>query len=122
MGYHFRSRHEFIVLLDKGKNKKPKDLGLPDIITIPMIKGGYPTEKPIELPEFFIKQYTEVGDTVFDGFMGSGSTLVAAKIQDRKAIGIDISPEAYKITNERLNIYEVYIKRDTNKIEHGKLF
>ena len=106
MGYHFRNKHEFIVLLDKGKNKQPKDLGLPDIITIPMIKGGYPTEKPVELSKFFINQYTNIGDTIFDGFMGSGSTLVAAKQMKRKAIGIDISSEAYKITNERLSILE----------------
>lgn len=102
MGYHFRSRHEFIVLLDKGKNRQPKNLSLPDIITIPMVKGGYPTEKPVGLPKLFIEQYTEVGETVLDPFMGSGSTIIAARELNRFAIGIDISDSAHEITNKRI--------------------
>ncbi len=80
MGYHLRSRHEFIVLLDKGKNRQPKNLGLPDIVSIPYVRGGYPTEKPVELPLFFIEQYARKGEMVLDPFFGSGSTLAAAKI------------------------------------------
>jgi len=102
MGYHFRSRHEFIVLLDKGKNRQPKNLSLSDIITIPMIKGGYPTEKPIGLSKLFIEQYTEIGETVLDPFMGSGSTLIVARELNRFAIGIDISDIAHGITKKRI--------------------
>ncbi len=103
MGYHFRSRHEYVVLLDKGKNRKPKNLGLPDIITIPMIKGGYPTEKPMELSKLFIEQYTEEGETILDPFMGSGSTGIASRILNRNFIGIDINEKAHTTCNEKLN-------------------
>lgn len=103
MGYHLRNRHEFIVLLDKGKNRQPKNLGLSDIITIPMIKGGYPTEKPVELAKFFIEQYTEENETVFDGFMGAGTTLIACNQTNRNGIGIEKNPETFKIAETRIN-------------------
>ena len=102
MGYHLRCRHEFIVLMDKGKNRKPKDLGMADIITIPMVTGGYPTEKPAALPDVFIQQYTEPGELVLDPFMGAGSTVIAAHSAGRRAIGIDVSQEACDITISRL--------------------
>lgn len=41
--------------------------------------GKHPTQKPVQLMEFFIKVLTNEGDTVLDPFMGSGSTGVAAK-------------------------------------------
>lgn len=107
MGYHFRSRHEFIVLLDKGKNQKPKDLGLPDIIKIPMVKGGYPTEKPVGLAEFFIKQYTSsFSERVLDCFAGSGSTAIAAAKHNRFFYGCDIDKEAVDLANSRLRSFQ----------------
>jgi site-specific DNA-methyltransferase (adenine-specific) len=113
MGYHFRCRHEFIVMLDKGKNRKPKNLSLPDIITIPMIRGGYPTEKPVELPELFVEQFTNKGETVIDPFCGSGSTLVAARRRGCQFIGGDISEDAVKLSWE--NVLKIPLNyADTN--------
>lgn len=102
MGYHFRCRHEFIVMFDKGKNRPPKNLSLPDIITIPMIRGGYPTEKPVALPELFIEQFTEKNELVLDPFCGSGSTLQAARKLARQFIGGDINEEAIKISLQKI--------------------
>lgn len=48
---------------------------------------------PESLPEWFIKLFTEEGDTVLDPFMGSGTTLRVAKRLKRNSIGIDIVPE-----------------------------
>ena len=53
---------------------------------------GHPAAYPVGLPEFFLKAYTDAGDVVFDPFMGSGSTLIAAEKNGRKAIGTEISP------------------------------
>lgn len=102
MGYHFRSRHEFIVMLDKGKNRKPKNLSLPDIFTVPMVKGGYPTQKPLGLINTFIEQFTEENELVVDPFFGSGTVPLSCKDFKRKFQGSDISDEAHKYTNERL--------------------
>ena len=57
---------------------------------------------PRSLPEWFIKLFTNPGDMVLDPFMGSGTTLVAAKSLDRNSVGIDTSAEYCKISEERL--------------------
>ncbi len=53
---------------------------------------GHTAAFPVGLPEFFIKAYTDEGDAVFDPFMGSGSTLIAAEKNGRIGYGTEISP------------------------------
>ena len=53
---------------------------------------GHPAAYPVGLPEFFVKAYTDSGDIVFDPFMGSGSTLIAAEKNGRIACGTELSP------------------------------
>lgn len=57
---------------------------------------------PLALPEFFIKLFTQEGDTVLDPFCGSGTTGVAAVQLGRKFIGIDTLAKHIAITKERL--------------------
>lgn len=103
MGYHFRCRHEYFVMLDKGKNRGLNNLSTPDIWTVKMIKGGYPTEKPVALMEIPIAHSSNEDETIFDPFMGGGSVLVAAKKLKRKAVGIDKSESACEIAAKRLS-------------------
>lgn len=102
MGYHYRCRHEFFVMLDNGKNRKLNSLSTPDIWEVPMIRGGYPTEKPVELMEIPISHSTAPGEVVFDPFMGGGSVLIAARRLGRKAVGVDISEEACELAAKRI--------------------
>lgn len=53
---------------------------------------GHSAAFPVELPTWFIRAYSDPGDTVFDPFMGSGSTLIAAHQENRVAYGCEISP------------------------------
>jgi len=81
---------------------------LSDVWEIPFLnpkakeRTGYPTQKPILLLEQIIRLCTDEGDTVLDPFCGSGTTLVAASLMNRSAIGIDISEEAVELTRCRL--------------------
>ena len=58
---------------------------------------------PIKLPEKFILGCTDENDIVADFFSGTGSTLVAAKKNNRNFVGIDISQEYVDFSLERLN-------------------
>ena len=53
---------------------------------------GHSAAYPIALPEFFIKAFSDQGDAIYDPFMGSGSTLIAAVKNNRIGYGTEISP------------------------------
>ena len=101
MGYHYRARYEFVLFFEKGK-RKLKDLSIPDVLSVPRIWRGYPTEKPADLSEIFVKQSTELGELVLDPFCGSGSAGVASARAQRNFMGNDINPEALDLTRERV--------------------
>jgi DNA modification methylase len=53
---------------------------------------GHTAAFPVGLPEFFCKAFTDADDVVFDPFLGSGSTLIAATQTKRAGLGCEISP------------------------------
>ena len=57
---------------------------------------------PEALPDWFIRLFTEEGDTVLDPFVGSGTTLVVASRLGRQGIGIEIQSKYHSIIMERL--------------------
>ena len=63
---------------------------------------GYPTQKPEALLERVIKASSNKVDIVLDAFCGCGTTLVVAHKLGRNWIGIDISPTAVKVMEDRL--------------------
>jgi len=65
-------------------------------------KVGHPAPFPIELPKRCIKLFSFVGDTVLDPFLGSGSTLIACALLNRKGIGVEIDENYCKIAKNRL--------------------
>ena len=64
---------------------------------------GHPAAFPKALPEWFIRLFTEKGDTVMDPFAGSGTTLFAAIELGRNAIGIDTEEEYCEMMRERVD-------------------
>lgn len=66
----------------------------------------HPTQKPVLANEYFIKTYTNEGDTVLDCCMGSGSTGVACMNTGRDFIGIEINEDYFRIAKDRLNYKE----------------
>ncbi len=104
-----------------GQSKK--GVPLSDVWEIPYLnpkakeRVGYPTQKPIILLEQIIKLVTDEDDIVLDPFVGSGTTLVAAKLLNRKYIGVDISKEAVDLAEKRL---EALVKTESILLKKGK--
>jgi site-specific DNA-methyltransferase (adenine-specific) len=63
---------------------------------------GHPAAFPVSLPEWFIKLFTKENDIVMDPFMGSGSSMIAAKRNNRDYVGIEIKPEYCKLGEQRI--------------------
>lgn len=55
-----------------------------------------------QLPRFFIERLTQPGDTVYDPFMGRGTTLLEAALLDREVVGCDVNPLAPILCGPRL--------------------
>ena len=64
--------------------------------------GSHPTQKPLSLMSFFVETLTNPGDVVFDPFMGSGSSGVAARILKRKFIGVELNKEYFELAQRRI--------------------
>lgn len=63
---------------------------------------NHPNEKPIELINKLVRLGSQEGETILDPFMGSGTTLRAAKDLGRKAIGIEIEEKYAEIAAKRM--------------------
>lgn len=111
---------------DKGEVKlgdKKKGVPLNDVWDIPYLnpkakeRVGYPTQKPLLLIERIIELASEKGDLILDPFCGSGTTCVAAKLLDRKYIGIDKSKDAVELSLSRI---ENPVKTNSNLLKNGR--
>ena len=64
----------------------------------------YPTEKNLEMLKLIVSTSSEEGGIVLDAFCGSGTTLYAAELLNRKWIGIDQSSVAIRATKQKLGL------------------
>lgn len=65
--------------------------------------SGHPCPKPLQVTRAVLAWASAIGDVVLDPFMGSGTTLVAAKQLGRRAIGIEIEERYCEIAAKRLS-------------------
>lgn len=63
---------------------------------------GHPAPFPRELPRRCIKLFSYVGDVVLDPFMGSGTTLIEAYLNNRKTLGVDVDRKYCQLAEKRL--------------------
>jgi len=73
------------------------------------VRGAWATHKPDyrgnfapQIPRNVILNYTNEGDLVLDPMIGSGTTLIEARLLNRNAIGYDVNQNAINITSERI--------------------
>jgi site-specific DNA-methyltransferase (adenine-specific) len=97
---------EYTLFFRKGRSKYINDIGGSKTVhSFNNIIGNklHPTEKPIDLMEFYIRNSTNENDIVLDPFMGSGTTMLACKNLNRKGIGIEKEQMYFDITTKRLS-------------------
>lgn len=67
-------------------------------------RQNHPTQKPEGLIERMVLASSNVGDTVLDPFLGSGTTARVCQQLDRKCIGFELNPEYVEMAKERLQL------------------
>jgi len=108
-------QHEYIqfcVSLKRNRNREANGrrslaarLRKGSILSFPRRDGNvtaHPTEKPVDLIRELIESSSRIGECVLDCFCGSGSTIAAAKMEGRRAIGIEIEEKYCEIAAKRL--------------------
>lgn len=102
LGYFTRSQHETAYLLAKGKPPKPLK-AISDVLDWKRVrKAQHPNQKPLETIAKLVEAYTRPAERIVDPFAGSGTTLVAAKMLGRRAIGIEVDERYCEIAAKRL--------------------
>jgi DNA modification methylase len=110
-GSNYSSLHEQIVAYSEIIGENPNSF-IPETTTVwdfP-VRGNWATHKSDYRGNFapqiarnLILNYSQEGDLVLDPMVGSGTTLIEAKLLNRNGIGYDINQKAVTITKERLN-------------------
>lgn len=103
MGTYWRNQHENIVFASNGMPADMRDRGMGSVLECAGISPAarqHPTEKPTDLLVTILDAVP--GQTVFDPFMGSGSSGVAAIKSGRKFIGCDINPTHFDTACRRI--------------------
>ncbi len=97
--------YEMILYAHKGRRELSggRDGSVRRVLPVPGAKRDHPTEKPYPLLRYYIGKSSDVGDVVLDPFMGSGTTLRAAKDLGRRAIGIEIEERYCEVAAKRLS-------------------
>lgn len=112
-----RDVHEYILVYSKGQFRHVKEgredtISRDDFLELTKSVWSFPTESakrvghpapfPVELPRRCIELYSFLNEVVYDPFVGSGSTCMAAKTLGRHYVGVDISEEYVQLAQDRL--------------------
>ena len=83
--------------------KNPSDVWeIPNVKAMHVEKTIHPCQFPVAIPQRLIKALAPENGLILDPFMGSGTSGVAAAIENRRFVGSEIVPEYYKVAIERM--------------------
>jgi DNA modification methylase len=77
----------------------------------------HPSQKPIKLCSDVLSDFTNENNIVYDGFLGSGSTMVAAHQLKRKCYGMELDPKYCQVIIDRMKKLDSTIKIKKNGVE-----
>lgn len=83
-------------------------------------QDGHIAMFPEELPKRLIKMFSFVGETIFDPFMGSGTTALAAKKLGRNSIGYEINTEFIDYYKQKLHVNQIDFEQTVYQFEEDK--
>jgi len=86
----------------------------------PTRNAEHPTMKPVELIAYQIQNSSKVGDLVCDGFLGSGTTMVAAHQLGRKCYGMELDPKYCQVIVDRMQKLEPTLEIKINGKPYGQ--
>jgi hypothetical protein len=90
-------------LLAKGNPALPEN-PIPDVIDMPYSGNKlHPTQKPVAALKPLIEAFTQKNELILDPFCGSGSIPLAAKILNRRYLGIELDPQYHAAATKRLH-------------------
>jgi site-specific DNA-methyltransferase (adenine-specific) len=102
LGYFARSQHETAYLLAKGRPVRPHT-AVGDVFEWEREPLTYhPCQKPLRVISRLIAAFSAENAVILDPFMGSGTTILAARNLGRRAIGIEIDKRYCEVARERL--------------------
>ncbi len=104
----FGRRYEILFLVNKGRRPFNGER-LTDVWTVDRVSPDkllHQNQKPLPLIERCIEKHSKKGDTVFDGFMGSGTTAEAAINLGRNYIGFELDKYYYDVAIKRLSSFQ----------------
>jgi site-specific DNA-methyltransferase (adenine-specific) len=58
-------------------------------------ENDHPTQKPLSLIRYLIRTFSNAGDFIFDGYLGSGTTMIAAHLEERNFVGAELKELYY---------------------------
>lgn len=105
LGFYTRPQYEPMYLAMKG-NPKPPASAISDVLQYAKVNSQdleHSCQKPVGLLQVLLKTFMPAGEgLVLDGFMGSGSTAIAARKLRHDYIGFEIDPKVCEAANERI--------------------
>ena len=113
----YRAQHEECLYFSRGTRQWHGAANEPDVWDARRVEQVrvHPTQKPVSLISRCIANSSEPGATIFDPFLGSGTTLIAAEQLGRKCYGLEIEPKYCDVIVQR---WETLAGKKAN-VQHG---
>ena len=97
----YKLPYQHLITFTQNKRKVPPTKKiLEDIFCIK--PSGFKNSMPVEICSRHINCFTELGEVVYDPFLGSGTTAIACKLNERRWVGSEINKDIIPIIEQRL--------------------